>query len=98
MLLLGLINEKYYYLTPIGNRITEIQEENEWLKILRVQFENSECGYLWMKNQGVNSILDIDPNSATQYLLDNANGLSEDTAKRRASTLKGWVNAFKTIQ
>ena len=37
-----------------------------------------------MKNQGVNSILDIDPNSATQYLLDNANGLSEDTAKRRA--------------
>ena len=51
-----------------------------------------------MKNQGVNSILDIDPNSATQYLLDNANGLSEDTAKRRASTLKRWVNVFKTIQ
>ena len=96
--LLGLINERYNYLTPIGNRITEIQEENEWLKILRVQFENSECGYLWMKNQGVNSILDIDPNSATQYLLDNANGLSEDTAKRRASTLKRWVNVFKTIQ
>ena len=33
----------------------------------------------------------------TQYLLDNANGLSEDTAKRRASTLKRWVNAFKLI-
>lgn len=96
--LLGLINSEYNYLTPVGHKITEIEEKNDWLKILRVQFENSECGYLWMKNQNVFSILDINPNSATNFLLDNANGLGEDTSKRRASTLKCWVNQFKTIQ
>ncbi len=96
--LLGLINEKYNYLTPIGNRITEITDQNEYLKILKRQFENSECGYLWMKNQQVATILDIDPDSAEQFLLDNASGLSNTTSRRRASTLKIWVTKFKTIQ
>lgn len=96
--LLGLINERYNYLTPIGNKITEISDQNEWLKILRRQFENSECGYLWMKNQNVASISEIDIDSAEQFLLNNASGLSEDTSKRRASTLKGWVTKFKSIQ
>lgn len=96
--LLGLINEKYNYLTPIGNRITEITDQNEYLKILKRQFENSECGYLWMKNQQVTTILDIDPDSAEQFLLDNASGLSNTTSRRRASTLKIWVTKFKTIQ
>ncbi|GIC17384.1 hypothetical protein VCSRO98_3255 [Vibrio cholerae] len=48
-----------------------------------------------MLKQGVNSMLDIQEDSATEFLIENCNGLSDNTSRRRAQTLKSWVRKFK---
>ncbi|MBB1464778.1 hypothetical protein H5300_15795 [Vibrio sp. SG41-7] len=93
---LSLIHE-YSSLTPLGLKVAESKDENEWLKIIQRQFEESDCGYLWMLDQQVKSTLNIDENTAAQFLIENCNGLSESTSRRRAQTLKSWVIKFKTI-
>lgn len=91
---LSLIHD-YSSLTPLGLKVAQSQSDEEWLSIIKRQFEESECGNLWMLDQGVNSITEIDENSAAQFLINNCNGLSENTSNRRAQTLKAWVKKLK---
>lgn len=92
--LLSLIHD-YSKLTPLGYRAITAEEDVEYVGIIKRQFEEMECGHIWMANQNVTSILDIDENSAEDFLVNNCNGLSESTSKRRAQTLKSWVKKFK---
>ena len=91
--ILGLIHN-YSSLTPWGIKAVEADDEL-FIEIIKKQFENSDCGYLWMIEQQVSSILDINEESAFPFLLNNCNGLSEGTSYRRAQTLKSWVLKFK---
>lgn len=92
--LLSLIHD-YSSLTPLGLKVATSQDESEWVKIIKRQFEESDCGHLWMSNQGVDTILNISEESAVDFLIENCNGLSESTSRRRAQTLKAWVKTFK---
>jgi hypothetical protein len=94
--LLSLVHD-YSFLTPLGSKVVASQKESEWIPIIRRQFEESDCGNIWMLNQKVDSILDIDESTAGQFLIDNCNGLSENTSQRRASTLRSWVRKFKEV-
>lgn len=86
------------YLTPQGLRVAELNTRSEWLAIIKTEFENSYCGYLWMKSQNVSSITDItDEKSAIQFLKERATGLSENTSERRAKTLINWLREFKRL-
>ncbi|KKZ53907.1 DUF6575 domain-containing protein [Haemophilus haemolyticus] len=86
------------YLTPQGQRIAELDVRSEWLAIIKSEFENSYCGYLWMKSQNVSSVTDItNETSAIQFLKEKATGLSENTSERRARTLINWLREFKQL-
>lgn len=95
-ILLSLVHE-YSSLTPLGAKVANSTDSGEWLTIIKEQFENSECGNLWMALEGVDSIVDISEDSAAQFLIDYCNGLSESTSRRRAQTLKAWVKRFREI-
>lgn len=92
--LLSLIHD-YSSLTPLGMKVAVSQNDEEWVKIIQRQFEESDCGHIWMLKQDVSSILDIQENSAAEFLIENCNGLSDNTSRRRAQTLKSWVRKFK---
>lgn len=86
------------YLTPQGQRVAELDDRREWLAIIKTEFENSYCGYLWMRSQNVSSVTDInDETSAIQFLKEKATGLSENTSERRAKTLINWLREFKRL-
>ena len=85
-------------MTPQGQRIAELDVRSEWLAIIKSEFENSYCGYLWMKSQNVSSVTDItNETSAIQFLKEKATGLSENTSERRARTLINWLREFKQL-
>ncbi|EGQ8203302.1 hypothetical protein O1C78_000682 [Vibrio cholerae] len=92
--LLSLVHD-YSSLTPLGMKVAVSENNEEWVKIIQRQFEESDCGHIWMLKQGVNSMLDIQEDSATEFLIENCNGLSDNTSRRRAQTLKSWVRKFK---
>lgn len=92
--LLNLVYD-YSLLTPVGILASEAKSEEEFISIIIKQFELSDCGFLWMNTQGVSSIFEINENSAADFLIEYCNGLSENTARRRAQTLKAWVRKFK---
>lgn len=89
------LTHSYSKLTPIGTKALTAQTENEFMLIIQRQFEETECGSIWMHNQNVTSMLDIDEKSASEFLINSCKGLNEGTSKRRASTLKTWVKKFK---
>ncbi len=92
--LLSLIHD-YSSLTPLGMKVALSENEEEWVKIIQRQFEESDCGHIWMLKEEVNSMLDIKEDSAAEFLIENCNGLSDNTSRRRAQTLKSWVRKFK---
>ncbi|MDO8826973.1 DUF6575 domain-containing protein [Methylophaga sp.] len=92
--ILGLIHD-YSKLTPIGAKALHSPTEQEYINVIQRQFEETECGFLWMRNQNVNNIVDINEETATEFLIHNCNGLSDSTSSRRAQTLKAWVRKFK---
>ncbi|NGZ18618.1 hypothetical protein G6Z94_14880 [Vibrio aestuarianus] len=92
--LLSLVHD-YSSLTPLGMKVAVSENNEEWVKIIQRQFEESDCGHIWMLKQSVNSMLDIQEDSATEFLIENCNGLSDNTSRRRAQTLKSWVRKFK---
>jgi hypothetical protein len=89
------LTHNYSKLTPIGTTALTSETDAEFVKIIQRQFEETECGHIWMINQGVDSIVKIDEDSAADFLIENCNGLSDSTSRRRAQTLKSWVKKFK---
>ena len=85
----------YAKLTPLGMKALIAKDEQEYIQIIQRQFEETECGNIWMLKEGVTSIVDINEGSATKFLIENCNGLSPKTSARRAQTLKAWVRKFK---
>ncbi|MGX5913923.1 DUF6575 domain-containing protein [Aliidiomarina sp. Khilg15.8] len=93
--ILGLLHP-YGKLTPRGIKALDL-ERAEFIKLVQEQFEETECGYIWMNSAGVTAATELDENSAGDFLIEYCRGLSEATAKRRGSTLKRWVEEFKAL-
>jgi hypothetical protein len=93
--LLGLVKSNYSILTPIGNKLAMAATVAEQYQIVAERFETSDCGWAWLKYCEVDSVYDLDSSTAAQFLINMTFGLSENTAVRRATTLKQWVDTFK---
>ncbi|MGM0429774.1 MAG: DUF6575 domain-containing protein [Pseudomonadota bacterium] len=91
--ILGLMHS-YGKLTPKGIKALKFNM-TEFTQLVCKQFEETECGYIWMNSSGVNNVLELNENSAGDFLIEYCQGLSENTARRRGSTLKRWVQQFK---
>jgi len=85
-------------LTPIGQKLAEAEELKEKATILIDLFERSVCGWAWLKHSNVKSVFELNRESAVPFLLEKSAGLSENTAKRRAVTLRKWLDTFKAYK
>lgn len=90
--ILGLANERQ---EPTASCYILHRLQNEAKKrFLAYQFISSNVGSAWFNWQNANDLSDIQPESATEFLLEVCPSLAEETAKRRAKTLKSWLNIF----
>lgn len=90
--ILGLANERQ---EPTASCYILHRLQNEAKKrFLAYQFISSKVGAAWFNWQNANDLSDIQPESATQFLLEVCPSLAPETAKRRAKTLKSWLNIF----
>ncbi|WP_337026298.1 DUF6575 domain-containing protein [Pantoea eucrina] len=93
--LLGLIKSNGFVLQPLGWKVFYASNHAEKMSLIADAFENTVCGWAWMKFCNVEKITDIDESTAADFLIEKANGLSKDTAKRRSKTLQAWALEFK---
>ncbi|MFM6183336.1 MAG: hypothetical protein ACKPA8_17910 [Dolichospermum sp.] len=90
--ILGLANERQ---EPTASCYILHRLQNEARKrFLAYQFISSNIGAAWFYWQNANDLSDIQPESATQFLLEVCPKLSQKTVKRRVDTLKSWLNIF----
>ncbi|MGL6482638.1 DUF6575 domain-containing protein [Aeromonas caviae] len=94
--ILGFVNG-VNMLTPVGYKLHGIDNQQDKLRLLRDRFEQSLCGWAWMQYNGAASINEVDPDSATEFLTQYSIGLSQDTARRRAATLRNWAMLFREV-
>ena len=90
---LGLMN-KNLSVTSAGRFLTSRDSDVSKYQVLADRFESSEFGYGWMKWSGVKSMEELDPNTAVKFIKECVKGLSEDTAKRRSTTLIKWLKVL----
>jgi len=80
--------------TPLGERLVA-EHDSSRLEIAEQAFHRTRCGWAWLHWSKCTSLRDIDPESAAKFLAETAFGLNETTQKRRATSLKAWIYAFK---
>lgn len=90
---LGLM-KKNLTVTPSGYFLASRQDERSRYEVLADRFESSEFGWAWMKWSSVSAMRDLSPETAEVFLNECVPGLSQDTAKRRATTLVIWLNTL----
>ena len=76
-------------LTAAGRLITRLGSEDR-LRATVVHFESSICGDAWIRWSKGKTLLDVEPETVTDFLRDSVPGLSKITAARRAQTLIRW--------
>ena len=77
-------------LTPAGRQIAALESKRDRLRSAVVHFESSRVGSAWLRWAEVDSLSDLDPTSADDFLQQRAVGLTGDTIGRRAATLRRW--------
>lgn len=95
--ILGLVNA-VNMLTPAGYKLYGTEEQHDKIRFIKEMFEQSLCGWAWLQYAKKDSIINVEPDSAVDFLSQYAIGLSPDTARRRAATLSNWVTIFREIQ
>jgi hypothetical protein len=91
--ILGLIDWRSHP-TNVSVVLNGLPTEEKKMRLLANQFLSSNIGSSWLKWTNVNDPSDIRSDSAYQFLIEVCPSLSETTAKRRARTLKSWLEAF----
>ena len=93
--ILGLANKRGQ---PTTNCYTlnRLPKKEAKMKFLAYQFISSNVGSTWFKwQQKADDPSQIQPDSATEFLLAVCPSLSLSTVQRRAHTLETWLNVFK---
>jgi len=94
---LGLLN-KNSSVTSAGRLLHHKSTKEAQYLFLSDRFESSDIGWAWMKWSNVNSIYDIDENTAKDFINSCVRGLNPTTSKRRSSTISTWLKTFKSIR
>ncbi|HAV0412890.1 TPA: hypothetical protein JFW75_004709 [Salmonella enterica] len=76
-------------LTPQGQRVA-LSDHATRYRIAANAFEASECAWAWMNHCDITSLLDINIDTAVDFLTQCCPSLSGDTISRRANTLASW--------
>lgn len=90
--ILGLLTESGE-VTSAGRSIARMGPE-ERLRATVVQFESSVCGKAWIDWSKGRTLLDVSPDTASEFLEANVLDLSKATASRRAHTLQAWYKSL----
>ncbi|GLX79189.1 hypothetical protein tinsulaeT_25290 [Thalassotalea insulae] len=86
--MLGLL-AKNNSIQSVGYQFEKLSKDQK-MNIASIRFESSECGWAWLKWANKKTLEELDPDTATQFLIEQCPSLSKDTAERRAKTLKKW--------
>lgn len=89
MRILGFIDDNDK-ITPAGRQIARLQHLEARLGATVVHFESSICGEAWIRWSKVGTLLEVDPQSAAQFIQECAVGINSETIKRRAQCLAMW--------
>jgi hypothetical protein len=85
---LGLL-AKNNAIQSVGYQFEKLNQDQQ-MNIASIRFESSDCGWAWLKWANKRTLEELDPTTATQFLIEQCPSLSKDTAERRAKTLKKW--------
>ncbi len=77
--------------TPAGTQLVRLTPDQRLISAA-MHYEGTDCGGSWVTWSKVNSLAQVDPDSAEDFLV-NVSDLSESTAFRRAKTLRSWLQA-----
>jgi hypothetical protein len=91
--ILGLIDWRSHP-TNVSVVLNGLPTAEKKMRFLASQFLSSNVGSSWLKWSNVNDLSDIQSDSAYEFLIEVCPSLSENTAKRRARTLKSWLEVF----
>jgi len=91
--ILGLVDWRSHP-TNVSVVLNGLPTEEKKMRFLASQFLSSNIGSSWLKWSNVNDLSDIQSDSAYEFLIEVCPSLSENTAKRRARTLKSWLEVF----
>jgi hypothetical protein len=86
--ILGFMSESNK-LTSAGRQLSRLQLE-ERLRATVVHFESSICGEAWIRWAKKRTLLEIEPETARDFIEQCVAGLSSATAERRAQSLISW--------
>lgn len=73
--------------------LMRLPEESQ-MRFLAHQFISSSIGAAWLSWEDVHDLAEIRPETAAQFVMAVSPSLSEDTARRRATTLQSWLEIF----
>lgn len=91
---LGLLN-KNLSLTAAGEVLLQRPDVGSQFEFLADRFESSDCGWAWMKWAEVKSLMDLNEDTAEEFIKECVKGLHRGTIRRRARGLAAWVRIFK---
>jgi len=91
---LGLL-KKNLSVTSAGRFLISKESDESRYQVLADRFESSDFGFGWMRWSGVKAMEELDETTAYNFISTCVKGLSEDTAKRRSTTLIKWLNTLK---
>jgi hypothetical protein len=91
---LGLLN-KNNTVTSAGRCLVFKETKEAKYEYLADRFESSDFGWAWLKWSKVKNITELKSETAHKFIQDSVKGLSEDTKKRRATTLVSWLSLLQ---
>jgi hypothetical protein len=80
-------------LTAQGTRLAKQRDKGRQIELLLHLFEQSVVGRAWMAWAGVSRAVDLDPESAREFLI--AKKLKPSMITRRGRTLRRWVTDLR---
>jgi hypothetical protein len=92
--ILGLVDERERPTT--AGRVLHHLPETEKIGFLAHQFISSKVGWAWLNWQNVNTLAEIEPERAAEFVKEVCPSLSDETGERRAGTLISWLKVFTT--
>tara|TARA_R110000772_G_scaffold268718_1_gene397935 strand:+ start:21714 stop:23009 length:1296 start_codon:yes stop_codon:yes gene_type:complete len=81
-------------INSVGYQFVTMSHEQR-MNIAAIRFESSDCGWAWLKWNDKKSVDELDPTTATAFLIEQCPSLSKNTAERRAKTLSMWQRELK---